>query len=317
MATATQAPQKSMVELVREMSDVDPKAALEIAIAETEKVKAMAAAAQQEYRAMAELEFDDAGRIVKANMAGLWRLARIYASSDIVPEHYRRKEADCFIACQMAFRCKVDPFAYMQNTYMVKGRPGLEAKLAVAMLNTSGKIKGRIRYKSEGSGKMRKTTAYAIDAQSGETVEGEVSWAMVEAEGWNQDKETRSGGVQKSKWNTMPDVMFHYRAASMLIKRHFPEVLMGMDFADEMEDVRDRPFEPFRTAAKSLDDFADELATAGQSTILNGNAGDTPAPGDSAEQSPSSEPSYAAASAVCAEPTGDTLFAKAPLGTEH
>ena len=145
-------PPASIADYLTTLSKSSPEVALQISLAETERSKANAARAAEEYRAMAEVTFDGKGRIARANMAGLYRLANIYASSKIVPDHYKGSQPDCFIACQMAARLGVDPLAYMQKSYIVHGKPGIEAQLAIAMLNTSGKIKGRIMYRAEGEG---------------------------------------------------------------------------------------------------------------------------------------------------------------------
>lgn len=229
MSIATAPTFESYVETLAKHS---PSEALRIAISETEKQKAIAAQKAEEYRSMAEISFDATGRITGASMAGMWRLAQIYAGSKLVPTHYQNKPHDCFIAVQMAMRLKIDPFAYMQSSYVVSGRPGIESKLGIAMLNMSGAIDGRVRYRFEGTNGDRKCTAVAIDAGTKEEVSASVDWAMVVAEGWNKNK-----GTQTSKWMTMPDVMFRYRSAIFLIRAYFPEVLMGIQFADELEDI--------------------------------------------------------------------------------
>lgn len=208
---------------------VDPSAALQIAINEREKAEAQAAAAREEYRALSDVEFDASGRIKKATMAGMWRLSQMYASSTLVPAHYQNSPSNCFIACQMAFRMGIDPLAFMQNSYIVHGRPGIEAKLAIAALNTSGLIKGRVTYERIGSGKSGSCVAKVVDRESGETIVGApVTWELVSAEGWSKRGD--------SKWNTMPDLMFQYRAAMFLIRTIYPEVVMGIKTVDELLD---------------------------------------------------------------------------------
>jgi len=169
----------------------------------------------------------------------LWRVATGYSRSALVPEAFRGKKDDCFIACQLAMRLNVDPFMLMQSMYIVHGRPGFEAKLAIALLNSSGKIKGTVKTQFTGTGDDYGCRAWCIDADTGERVDGpKVDWKMVKGEGWNKDKALRNGGgVQKSKWNTMPDLMFVYRASAFLIRSNYPEVLMGMSTAEELEDV--------------------------------------------------------------------------------
>lgn len=230
-AALSVAPQNRIMDYVNKLTAASPSEAVQIALAEAERARATSEQAQAEYRAMSECKFDANGRITEANMAGLFRLAQAYAGSSIVPEQYRGKPSDCFIAVQMAFRLGVDPLAYMQSSYIVHGKPGIEAKLAIAMLNTSGKITGRVRYKDERdkAGKMIASTATVKDAETGDEVAATVTWEMAAAEGWT----TKTG----SKWKTMPDVMFHYRAAVFLIRQFYPEVLMGMQTRDELDDL--------------------------------------------------------------------------------
>lgn len=248
---------------LEKVKEVGPQTALELVLAETERQKVAAEAKDAEYRAkeaeykaLAELEFDSDGRIVKANMAGLWRLANSYARSKIVPEQYRGNPDDCFIACQMAFRWKADPMMVMQSSYVVHGKPGIEGKLAIALINSSGKLKGRVRYKFNGEGKTRQCTAYAIDKETGDEVSSTVTWAMAEAEGW-----TKKSG---SKWLTIPDVMFTYRSATFLVRQYFPEVLMGMKTVDELDDTAEA--EP-RRMPRSLDDLADDIEETESVTV--------------------------------------------------
>jgi len=266
----------TVADYVRRVAESAPKEAVAIALAEAEREKSLAVKAESEYRSLSEITFDDKGRIEHANMAGLWRLAKIYAYSAIVPEHYRvigndgrrdeSKVNDCFIACQMAFRLRVDPFAYMQASYVVHGKPGVEAKLAVAMLNVSGKIRGRVRYEEERDpkGAMTACVAFATDAETGDKVSARVTWAVAVAEGWVDKK--------GSKWKTMPELMFHYRSAAWLIRQFYPEVLMGMSFTDELEDA---PTTTVSAPARTLNELSARLGV-GQANGNGHHAGDVP-----------------------------------------
>jgi hypothetical protein len=52
---------------------------------------------------------------------------------------------------------------------------------------------------------------------------------MVKAEGWL----AKPG----SKWKTMPELMFRYRAAAFFGRLYAPDILMGMPTSDEMLDI--------------------------------------------------------------------------------
>jgi hypothetical protein len=189
-----------------------------------------------------ELTFDGHGRLTGANLNGLWRLATVYSNSKLVPDHFRNSPNDCFIALQMAMRCRVDPFAFLQSCYTVHGKPGVEAKLAIAILNASGQIRGRIKYKLEGTGDKRRCTASAIVAETGDEVSHTVSMEQAVAEGW-----TKKNG---SKWLTLPDLMLRYRSAIFLIRTTFPEVLMGLLAIDELQDIDGSTVQPMERVPK-------------------------------------------------------------------
>ncbi len=177
-----------------------------------------------------------------------WRVARLFAASKLVPIHFQGQTESVFVMLQMAFRLKVDPFMVLQNTYMVHGRPGLEAKLLIALVNARGPFTGPIQWRLEGEGANRQCTAYATHKVTGEVCEATVTWKMVTDEGWNKDAKARDGSIIKSKWNTMADLMFRYRSAAFLARLHCPEAILGLNTADELNDIQTNGFDLEPTA---------------------------------------------------------------------
>lgn len=239
MATVQTKPIESVEDYIRSNPGADPKSLLEILLQQNTRIR-------EENRQVADVELDANGDFRPKNLAGLWRLGSMYAKSELVPKHYRNKPEDCAIAIQMALRCKVNIMTFLQASYVVYGRPGIEAKLAIAMLNASGRVRGRIRYRldRDASGRIVSCTAAVTDADTSEEVTATVDAAMVREEGWDKDKKSDSGYVQKSKWNTMPEVMYKYRAAMFLVRQSYPDVLFGMYTTDELDDM-----------APSVDDY--------------------------------------------------------------
>lgn len=166
-----------------------------------------------------------------------WRVSKMFSCSDLVPEQFRGKPENCFIAMQLAVRMKIDPFGLMQSMYVVHGRPGIEAKLAIALMNKRGPFSGPIQWRFEGEGDKRQCTAYATHATTGEVCESTVTWEMVKAEGWDKPKGKPGGYQQPSKWTTLPDLMFRYRSAMFLARLYCPEVLLGLSDVDELRDA--------------------------------------------------------------------------------
>ena len=162
-----------------------------------------------------------------------WRAANLFSKTDLVPVHYKNKPENCMIALNWAFRLKVDPILLMQKTYIIQGKPGMEATLVIALVNSKGPFTGPIQWTFEGDGANESCTAYANHRQTGECCKATVTWKMVELEGWNK----KPG----SKWNTLRKLMFQYRSATFLAKLYCPEVLMGFSSVEELEDITDRP----------------------------------------------------------------------------
>jgi hypothetical protein len=154
------------------------------------------------------------------------RVAKVFSESTMVPTQFQKNLPNCLIALNLAERMKTDPFMLMQNMYIVHGKPGIEAKLAIGLMNNSGRF-SNIQYKMSGSGDAMKCVAYAKNLHTGEVCEGpEVSIDMAKKEGW-MDK-------AGSKWKTMPELMLRYRSATFFARLYCPDVLLGMHTHEEL-----------------------------------------------------------------------------------
>ena len=156
-----------------------------------------------------------------------YKFACIMAKSDIVPSHYRGKPENTFIAVQTAYRMNLDPMQIMQNTYVVSGKLGMVSAFAISLANQSGLFDFGIRYRIEGSGEDLKVTAYTNLKKTGEEISYTITMREAIAENWTKNP----------KYRTLPELMLRYRAATLLIRTHAPEVLNGMHMVEEIEDV--------------------------------------------------------------------------------
>ena len=150
----------------------------------------------------------------------LWRWAKAFSTSSLVPPHFRQRPEDCFVALQMAYSLKINPLTCLQNIFVIHGRPGMSSSLAIALANASGAFAGPIRYRIEGSGADLSVTAYA-PTFDGEIVENTVTMAMAMKEGWTKN----------SKYKSIPEQMLRFRAAKWLINTTCPQVLFGLDIS--------------------------------------------------------------------------------------
>jgi hypothetical protein len=183
-----------------------------------------------------------------------WRVAKAFADSKMVPAHFQGNTAGVFVVLHMATRMELDPFMVLQNMYMVHGKPGMETKLALALVNTRGPFKAPISWEFDDEKNPTSCTAIAYLKTSGEKRSYTLDWETVVAEGWNKDKQTQGGGVQKSKWNTLRKLMFCYRSAIFLIRTVCPEVILGLSTFDELQDINGEVVDvtPIEVAAKLI-----------------------------------------------------------------
>jgi len=171
-------------------------------------------------------------------MEEAWSIANRMARSQFVPEKYRNAD-DCFIALDISARLGCHVMMYLQNSYIVHGRPALESKLIKALVNQSGLFEDVLEYEIEGNdpwAKDYRVRAFAKRKSTGTVLYGPwISWKLVSGEKW--DAPSKLG---PSKWTTMPEMMFGYRADAWFCNKHCPEVKMGMMSSDEANETEMR-----------------------------------------------------------------------------
>ncbi|MBI2603231.1 MAG: recombinase RecT [Deltaproteobacteria bacterium] len=156
------------------------------------------------------------------------KMATFLSKASFIPHDFQNKPSDCLIALQMAATLKVSPFEVMKGIYVVKGKPSFYSQFAIALANTKGPFAGRINFRTEGEGPSLVVSAYATMKDSGKEVSAAASMEMAQKEGWAK---------QNPKYLSMPEQMLSYKAALFLIRKHAPEVLMGMHTDDEVKEI--------------------------------------------------------------------------------
>lgn len=219
----------------------------------------------------------------KDGMDALLRAANLLSSSTLVPVTYRNKTIDkqgvisenpnglanCAVALNMASRMGADPLLIMQNLHVIEGRPSWSSQFVIASINQCGRFsplrfeltepgaETEVEYtftewvdrkpvEKKGTLKVRhqECIAWAIEKETKQRIDGPtISIQMALDEGWIQKK--------GSKWRTMQEVMLRYRAASMFGKLYAPELLMGLQTAEESQDIKEaeiieETFEPYK-----------------------------------------------------------------------
>lgn len=185
------------------------------------------------------------------------RMAKLFTASSIVPDVYRgnspTNQGNAVIALDMALRMGANPLMVMQNLYVVHGRPAWSAQFLIATLNQSGKFSA-LRYEFEGSEGSDDwgCRAVATELSTGEKLIGPlITIGLAKKEGWHSKKDKY--GKETSKWQSMPELMLRYRAASWFVRVYAPEIAMGLQTAEEVADTYDLEPTPSGVYSATLD----------------------------------------------------------------
>jgi hypothetical protein len=164
-----------------------------------------------------------------ANFEAAQRMAKALSESTLIPDAYRKNIPNCLIALEISQRLRASILMVMQNLYIVHGKPGWSAQYIISAINSCGKF-SPLRFKFDDVNAPTECQAYAIENKTGETLYGtKITMKMAHDEGW-----VNKNG---SKWKTMPEQMLRYRAASFFGKVYAPEILMGFQTIEEVEDM--------------------------------------------------------------------------------
>ena len=202
--------------------------------------------------------------LMPTNIDDGYRFAQMVSRSRMIPANYQNQPDNCLVAIDLSLRWGVSWLVVMQHVYMVHDRPALDAALCIALTNNSGIFVDPIKYEVEGDDARKddyRVRAYATRKSTGKVLKGPwIDWKLIRGEGWDK----KSG----SKWNSMADQMFHYRAASWFQRRYCPEVAMGMITTDEARDAGPKHVEStvVEKGVQGLKDRLQEREDAAQDT---------------------------------------------------
>lgn len=164
------------------------------------------------------------------NFGHSWTVAQQLAKSDLLPPHFKGKPENVLLVLALAQQLDLSPIMALNQVSVIGQKPCLQASLMIALLNKSGLIRGPLQFEYSGDPGQpaRSCSAYATDSDTGEVIRSEpVSLAMAQAEGWTRNP----------KYRSMPDVMLKWRAASFFVRTYYPQVVLGLHTAEEVEDA--------------------------------------------------------------------------------
>ncbi len=203
------------------------------------------------------------------NFEAAQRMAMMLAKSSLIPKEYQDNVPNIVVALEMSHRIGASPLMVMQNLNVIQGKPSWSSTFIIAAINSCGRFsplrfeikklgekivnstltwydqQTRQKQKKEIQTKIQDMScrAFAIDLKSGQELDSPpVSVEMAVKEGWY----SKDG----SKWQTMPELMLRYRAASFFGRLYAPDILYGMQTQEEVEDAKFTEVEEERPRVK-------------------------------------------------------------------
>ena len=195
-------------------------------------------------RAAATIGYATTGGFVPTTFDEAYRMAQLFAQSDLVPRDYKGKPANCLVAMQMGAEIGLKPLQALQGIAVINGRPGIWGDALWALVMASPLVQDA----SEAFDDATMTATCTIKRRN-RTQPTVVKFSKADAEKaglWGKD----------GPWKTAPKRMLQMRARAFAARDAVPEVLKGVASADEMigVDVIEADVPVIRAEPKQVED---------------------------------------------------------------
>jgi len=156
------------------------------------------------------------------------RISRVLASSSMVPENYRGKPADCFVAIQMGSELGMGPFQSIQSIAVIDGRPSLWGDGLIGIVRASPLCLWIREWYDEAT-----ATAWCETKRRGDVDTIKASFSKADAD--------MAGLTVKTVWRKYMRRMLQLRARAFCLRDAYPDVLKGLGVAEELMDYSNEP----------------------------------------------------------------------------
>ena len=176
------------------------------------------------------IELKTSGGLVPRNAGEAMEIAKMMSISGIAVRSFLRNNAGaCLAVAIQAWEWGMNPFAVAAKSYSVNDQISYESALFNAVATRRAPIEGRLRISYDGEGPTRTCTITATlrDSEGG----GEVEYTSPLFKDINPKN--------SPLWKNDPDQQLCYFSVRAFVRRHFPDVMMGVYTVDEMEDAEE------------------------------------------------------------------------------
>lgn len=166
----------------------------------------------------------------KDKFAEKFKMAEILSTSSLMPVVFKNKVADVVMMMELSEQMNVSLPTVAQNLDLAYGKVGWKSTFVIAMINKSDRFKSTLNFEWKGTegDEDWSCRAHALKKDGTNAYGTWISIKMAKEEEWI----SRAG----SKWQTMPEQMLQYRAASFFGRIYIPDLLSGFQTVEEIVD---------------------------------------------------------------------------------
>lgn len=233
--------------------------------------------------------------LVLTTLEEMWRFAQAVQKSGLAPYSFKTSEA-IFVALQGGMELGMSPMQSIQNLVVVKGKLGMYAATARALVESDPECEWIQDNMADLSGIAEWTDGIAAVViakrrNRPEPVKRVFSVADAKRAGlWGK---TGKNTGEPSAWITYPGRMLYARALGFALNDTFPDVVRGIRLVEELQDLplEKKAAQPLQIGSEVTPDALDKMADE-----LDGESSET----DNAQPSETEKQSY--------EPPSEGLF---------
>lgn len=173
----------------------------------------------------APIKYAADGGVTPATFEEAYRMANMFAASDLVPKDYRGKPENCMVAMQMGAEIGLKPMQSLQGIAVINGRPAIWGDALWSLVQSSPLVSD-----CEESFDDSTMTARCSIQRRGRAQPTVATFSKADAEKaglWNKD----------GPWKGYSKRMLQMRARAFAARDAVPDVLKGLCSAEEARDI--------------------------------------------------------------------------------
>jgi hypothetical protein len=177
--------------------------------------------------------------LIPQTLDAAWRMAQLFAKSDLLPKGYRGKPEDVLVAIQLGAEVGLAPMQAIQSIAVINGKPTIYGDGLLAVILNSPLYSGMDEWLEVGGGLRVEGRALTPEELKADTTAAICTFYRTQ----NPDPVTRRFSVGQARranllgkagpWQEYPDRMLAMRARMLAARDCFPDLLRGIHAAEE------------------------------------------------------------------------------------